>query len=185
VKLENQIAESEKHYFPFLSLFNNNEVLISHFDNLTQGTIIDIIKQTSQLPFFVNAHISFKNTFRSIVIEMLQNVLKHGAESNKNLIILAIKGDMCYLYSANYVTKEEADKLEKGVAALDQLSTEELDEKFKYGVTNNEIYGNGNAGLGLIEIIRKSIRPIQYKVIRTPNGNGYFNFVIHMKIKAK
>jgi hypothetical protein len=165
VKLENHIIASDKHYFPFLSLFNNNEVLISHFDTLTQSTIIDIIKHTSQLPFFINAHISFKNTFRSIVIEMLQNVLKHGAESNKNLIVLAIKEDMCYLYSANFVTKADADKLEKSVGLLDKLSTEELDEKFKYGVTNNEIYGNGNAGLGLIEIIRKSIRPIQYKIV--------------------
>jgi Family of unknown function (DUF6272) len=185
VDYKQQISETDKKNFSFLSFFDDKEVIICSYGILSQNTIIELIKNTSQFPFFQQAHISFKNTFRSIMIEMLQNVLKHGDENNKNLILLGIKNDTCFLYSANYINNDEAVKLNKNMAELDAMSTEVLDEKFKYGVTNNEIYGNGNAGLGLIEIIRKSLRPIQYKILKTSDSHGYFNFLIQMKIKFK
>jgi hypothetical protein len=185
VDYKQQISETDKKHFSFLSFFDDKEVMIHSYGILSQNTIIEIIKNTSQLPFFQHAHVSFRNTFRSIMIEMLQNVLKHGNEENKNLVLLGIKNDICFLYCVNYINNNEAIKLSKNLEALDAMSTEVLDEKFKYGVTNNEIYGNGNAGLGLIEIIRKSLRPIQYKILKASDTHSYFNFLIQMKIKTK
>ncbi len=185
MQTKNQIAETDFRYFNFLSNFDEKEIALFYYGKITQSHIIEFIKKVNQFPFFVSAHVSFKNTFRNIMIEALQNVLKHGADSEKNLCIIAAENQICYLYCANYISNSDAEKLEVKLLELNQCTIDVLDEKFKFGVTNNEIYGNGNAGLGLIEILRKSIRPSKYSILACSPTHSYFNFFIRVPIQSK
>ncbi len=185
MQIKNHISEVDTAYFSFLPLFESKFIYLFHFGKISQTHIIEFIKQINQFSFFVAAHVSFKNTFRNILIEALQNVLKHGEESDKNLCLIAVEGDVCHLYCANYLKQSDAEILEAKLIELNQYSTQVLDEKFKFGVTNNEIYGNGNAGLGLIEILRKSIRPVAYSIVPSSPSHTYFNFHIQVRIHSK
>jgi hypothetical protein len=179
------LANNKDNIIAYSSFLKDKQLLIGHLGDITQARIIDWVKSISIMPFFSEAHVSFKNTFRNILIEVLQNALKHGQHHPQNLFILALQNQTCYGYCINQIEPNQVSNLQANMDELNSISSAALDEKFKFGVANNEIYGNGNAGLGLLEIVRKSNRPIQYKILKSNSGSYHFNLQFSINIKSK
>ena len=162
---------------PLLSAFNffekSKECEVSFayrgpfMDDLT-SKIIDISENTcadnQDLPK-VSRKVSF------LLVECFQNIVRHGEETSSELASTLKNGLFSFknidnafiINSINLVEIDEIDSLREQVEFINSLDTKQLREAYRKKLEHNEISGKGGAGLGLLELARKSGQKIKYK----------------------
>jgi len=105
-----------------------------------------------------------------MLVECFQNILKH-AESvpvernvwkDDGMFSFSDSGTSFAIDTINLIQTQDADKIEGLVAHVNSLSGEELKEFYLHHLKTNELSAKGGAGLGLIELARKSGQKIQF-----------------------
>ncbi len=107
-----------------------------------------------------------------LLVECFQNIVRHGEETPLELIstlndgLFSFKniGEAYVINSINLVEKSQIKELEQQVEHINSLNSVELKDLYRSALKNNEMSGKGGAGLGLIELARKSGQKIKYKV---------------------
>lgn len=123
-----------------------------------------------------------------VMVETLQNMNKHSDElQEKNvgsgLFIIGKKHDTYYVITSNRVAKKHKDRLEQSLITVNNASIEELKEMYKKQIKEGRISEKGGAGLGLIDIARKTGEPINFQFL--PLDDDYFFFILKVEINAK
>lgn len=109
-----------------------------------------------------------------LMAESFQNIVRHGlVDEVRNRIQgsfgLTNRYGEIHIFSANHITTEQAAEIEEKLSSVNELTQEELKTNYRRILSEGEFSGKGGAGLGLIEMARKSDKPLQYKM--RPAGN--------------
>ena len=145
----------------------SQEILIQMSDNITQKITIDG---------------KIKKIF-SIFIELAQNIMKYSAEkepvNGKNIgvgIILLTEGESYYnVYSGNLIENENVFPITNKLDLINAANESELKNMYKEQSKKPLLPGPKGAGLGFIEIARKSTNQIKYQIKPI---NEQFSFLI-------
>lgn len=128
---------------------------------ITENTITD----HQGLPK-INRKVSF------LLVECFQNIIKHGESvsakekdlSDEGLFHFRNVGYAYIINSINLVKNEEVSELVRTVELVNSLDSASLKAMYKEQLQNNEFSEKGGAGLGLIEIARKSGQKLRYEI---------------------
>ncbi len=128
-----------------------------------------------------------------VMVESLQNISKHASPSGEirekekgRGIFVVTRGNEFYTIitgnlTSNESTKELTDILEK----VNSLNKEELKELYKKQIKNgSKLSDRGGAGLGFIDIARKTGNPINYNIIPMKDNINSF-FILGVKINIQ
>lgn len=102
-----------------------------------------------------------------IMVESIQNITRHQDFSDENLAQTAFfaiqkSGPIFYITTGNIINKEEIEPLKVKLENLNSLSKNELTQTYLEVLNDGQISSKGGAGLGLIEIVRKSGNKLSY-----------------------
>lgn len=164
---------------------NNNLRLLFAYngamnEQITEG-IIGLSEHT------VNAHTDLAGANRKLsflLVECFQNILRHRSKATSEAETEAFNEGMFsfrslerafYINSINRVDADDQERLTQTVEQINQLSKDELKQLYRARLRETEISDRGGAGLGLIELARKSGQPIQYEFDTDKTGNTYFH----------
>lgn len=131
---------------------------------------------------------TFKKTVSFLLAECFQNIIRHADKpeiSNRTnnkpkMIALRNIDNIFYIASSNLVTNTKKESLISKLRSLNTLSKEELRAAYLEALDHNEISEKGGAGLGFIEMARKSDFPIEFDF----DFVNYFFSVFHMQFRA-
>ncbi len=121
-----------------------------------------------------------------IMVESLQNITRHqeiDADSSFDqygLFIIRRGKFGYYITSANLVKNENCAKLQERIDIINSKDSEELKMFSREVLTNGKYSTKGGAGLGLIEMARKSGNKLKYSFV--PTKYGYTRFYMHIDI---
>lgn len=123
-----------------------------------------------------------------VMVETLQNMNKHsdemrGTNVGNGLFIIGHKNDTYYVITSNKVARTHKDNLEKALVAVNTATPEELKDMYKKQIRNGSISAKGGAGLGLIDIARKTGETLNYQFLPLDEEN--FFFILEVEINAK
>ena len=130
-----------------------------------------------------------QRTLHHTMIEILQNMTKHSnnmfhdISMGKGLFMLGKKNDAYHVITANVVDNEQEQMLKDSIDSLNSSSKEELKAMYKKQLREGKISGKGGAGLGLIDIARKTGNPLDYMFFPADNKNKYF--VLKVSVDSK
>ena len=102
---------------------------------------------------------SVKKKFYYIVVEALQNLYHHIEEGEGSKALFSIgydENENLLLITGNKIEKKKALELKSSIDELKGLSEEELRSLYQKKLESSSLSDKGGAGLGLIEIARKS-----------------------------
>jgi anti-sigma regulatory factor (Ser/Thr protein kinase) len=124
-----------------------------------------------------------------VIVECFQNILKHAENRESIGHLMEDEGMFSFknidgsfvLNSINVVNNPEAVKIENLVSKVNSLNEEDLKLYYLENLKNNPISERGGAGLGLIELARKSKQKIHYKIEDLNNGYSHFHQQITLK----
>lgn len=123
-----------------------------------------------------------------VMVETLQNMNKHSDEIKERnigngLFIIGKKHDVYYVITSNKVAKNHKDHLEKALISVNSATAQELKEMYKRQIKEGSLSNKGGAGLGLIDIARKTGETLNYQFLPLDEEN-YF-FILKVEINSK
>ncbi|MDX1628300.1 MAG: SiaB family protein kinase [Fulvivirga sp.] len=120
---------------------------------------------------------SIKRKVFNVMVECLQNIVKHAEDVDENhaAIFMIGKHDNEYLIvSGNPVKKEHVDDLKGKLDNINSLDKDGLKKLYKDIIKNTEISDKGGAGLGFVDMARKSGRPLEYEFLSMDDSHSFF-----------
>lgn len=125
----------------------------------------------------------------NILLECLQNIYNYyqsQEENNKTLnsAILMIKKleDAYYVITGNYMKINRVDKLKSKLDKVNSMSRDELKEWYKQVIDEPVKSDTGGAGLGLIDIARKSGEKIGYHFDAVNDTHCFYSLEVKVVI---
>ena len=174
----NHKTEDKALAFELYDGFKDADLSYIYHGQFTQ-TITDLIimlAETSMNRFGESAKIK-KRVF-SIMVESLQNITRHQDDTGEHQGFFAIeqKDGYYFVTTVNLIFNENIEHLDGLLKKIQSLPSEELKQYYKTVLIENEISTKGGAGLGLIEIARKSNNKVSYHFHRINDECSYFYF---------
>ena len=116
------------------------------------------------------------------MVECLQNIYKHSDELNvsgkgrkKHGIFLVAQDDNGYVVSTgNMIENEKIDGIKKSIDHINSLNPEEIKELYKKQITLGVLSEKGGAGLGFIDICKKTGNPLEYRFENIDENKSFF-----------
>jgi len=148
------------------------EDLTHRIIDITENTIAD----NQGLPK-INRKVSF------LLVECFQNIIKHGESvseiksqlEDEGLFHFKNSGHGFMINSINLVKSDEVEELVESVDLINSLDKDSLKVMYKKQLQENELSEKGGAGLGLIEIARKSGQKLDYEIEKLDDKISFFN----------
>ncbi|MCL2764348.1 MAG: SiaB family protein kinase [Treponema sp.] len=130
----------------------------------------------------------------SIFVEQINNMMMYSAEKEKKInaerceteivkgvFILGLQEDTYFIQTGNLVTNSNAEILKKRIDHLNSLDKKQLRQyhKERMNAENDNPESHG-AGIGLIEVARRSTSPIEYSL--NPRGDKMQYFTMYLTV---
>lgn len=124
-----------------------------------------------------------------VMVETLQNISKHsdditGIENNigNGLFLIGKKQNIYYIITSNKVANQKIEYIEGALKQVNSLNREELNSLFKKTIKEGKLNEKGGAGLGLIDIARKTGNKLEHSFL--PLDNDFSLFILKVEISA-
>ncbi|MEZ4722823.1 MAG: SiaB family protein kinase [Flavobacteriales bacterium] len=116
-----------------------------------------------------------------LMVEGLQNITRHqqykhsGDAYEGGLFIINRREEAYSITYGNWVSTEVRSVLEDRLATIQTKDSDELKEYYMQILNNSGFSDKGGAGLGLVDMARKSSGKLSYKFV--PINNGFFYYL--------
>jgi hypothetical protein len=122
---------------------------------------------------------SVRKKVNFLMVECIQNIERHGiADPNYDPSLgyfsLRSRDNSFYLTSANIIATRVIESLQKTLDHVNELSEDELKQLYLQVLGQGELSEKGGAGLGIIEMARKSGNKLDYEFLPLNDEFSYF-----------
>jgi hypothetical protein len=161
------------------------DVIVEHIGDFTSAYIDSVLVGVEEkLVDRVDLDNVRKKVFH-IFVECIQNLYHHvepvdGIEvefgSNKLGAILLVKdGSFCRVTTGNFVSKEKVMMLKGRIEVLNSMTEAEVKSLYRETINNKEFSNKGGAGIGMIDMARKTGNKLGYTFYEV-EGNPNLSF---------
>ncbi|HEY5749148.1 MAG TPA: SiaB family protein kinase [Chryseolinea sp.] len=123
---------------------------------------------------------SIKRKVFNVMVEALQNIVKHSDElvdgqvrSHAAIFLIGKEANRYSIMSGNPVQKTNVPKLKQNLEQINGLDKDGLKELYKEIIKNTTISDKGGAGLGFVDMARKSGGKLEFEF---PEMNAEYCF---------
>jgi hypothetical protein len=121
-----------------------------------------------------------------ILVEVIQNVHHHydlddheAADDGGAIIFILARAERGYIIcTGNYVPTSNVSTLKKYLETINTLSADELKEHYRKQLDQGTFSDKGGAGLGILDIARRSGERLDYEFKDMRNGNSFFSLKV-------
>lgn len=133
-----------------------------------------------------------KNKISFLMAECYQNVARHGKYSaevssigdNQGAFYVRGVTDCFFIASANTVANDVIPSIKEKLEKVNSLNTDELRILLKQVLAKGQLSDRGGAGLGIIEMARRTGRKISYDFVPTDSKTSLFFIQLTLKSPA-
>jgi len=119
-----------------------------------------------------------------IMVECLQNIIKHAVnpadandpDNRKGVFLISRKEELYRLTTGNIIDNEKISFLTGQLSHINSLYGKQLDELYKKQLKEGRLSEEGGAGLGFIDIRRKTGIKLEYKFLPVSETKAFFMF---------
>ncbi len=157
-------------------LLNQENIVLIFNGIFNQESLLNLLSiMENQM---IEHNLNLKKKVFNIMVEMLQNIVKHAANGNAvgenpGIFFINQKENKYILNTGNYINKIESKNLKQKIDRVNSLSMDELNDFYEKSLFNFQIDSSKESGLGLIELRLKTKRELEFEI--SP-FNEKFNF---------
>ncbi len=128
-----------------------------------------------------------KKYIAKIVTESLDNVCRHASLNIESTPISSFSSYLAdaklFVLTRNLIPTSIENQLVSTIESLNLSSKEDLNEQFRYRLKHGKLSDEGNAGLGLLEIARKTTDKIKFDFEKNDNSTSFFTLFVTVNSK--
>jgi hypothetical protein len=173
----------------FFQILKDDNIAFSYrgsFSNSVLAMATNLFKNNLE-----EEHSKLRNKLSFLMIESFQNIARY-ADSDKKMpepeeysdyFMTRNLGDSFYIISANLVGNDKVPSLKERLDKVNSLDKKELNQLYREVLMNRKISKQGGAGLGFIEMVRKSKQELPYIFHKVSDEKSMFFMQIHLSQK--
>jgi hypothetical protein len=158
-------------------LLTRNDVLMAYHGDFRQDAILPLLNMINRNINTIQQESYLTKTIFHVLVEMLQNIMHHGyseGERKEGVFSLAVSDKKFNICTANYISNDKSLYLKEILEDFLAHSNGELKSMYKQILKGGSNNNDGGAGLGLIDIIRASSTPPEFKLVKINDSKTLF-----------
>jgi len=181
-KIEN-VKDFTKYIYTFYSTMVANSVKLVYEGEIThQITKALTALAESQMITDDESTVTQKKVFH-VIVECLQNITKHAdvisdmdenGRTGKGIFVIIKDSENYNITSGNVIAKNKISFLSTLLENINNTDKEGLKELYKTQIKEGRISEKGGAGLGLIDMARKSGNKLEFNIMDINNDFSFF-----------
>lgn len=174
---------------------SQQKIMLAFEGGFTQNLTKNILSLAENRLNQEKEHISVKKKVFNVMVECLQNISKHAGGVNKpedwlneGIFIIGRDDYGYFLISGNFIGNENIKELEEKITEVNKLDKSGLRDLYMNKLVEGELKENSTAGLGLIDIARKSGNKLMYKFEKIDENRSFYSlstYVVHTENAAQ
>ena len=165
------------------------KLILVYEGDFTQETTKSILSMAERNLDSTGEDSGTKRKVFNVMVEALQNIVKHSSEKglqagsliSKSAIFMISKDETRYcVMTGNPIPKANVAKLSGNLNDLNSKDKEGLKEMYKEIIKNTQISEKGGAGLGFVDMARKSGEKLEFTFANMDNEYDFFCLKINI-----
>jgi len=167
------------------NLMVHNRLILVYSDRIASGTYEYLMSFAESKLDSHETNNKVKKKILNILVEALQNITRHGVKDDYNtvasLFVIGANSDKSFfVISGNTITKDSETILRKKLDHLNSLDQAGLKALYLDIIQHEEFSDKGGAGLGFLDIVRKSQSKLDYHFTPIDNAFSFFTFKVNV-----
>jgi Family of unknown function (DUF6272) len=169
-----------------------SNAIVMAYKGAASGKLLDSLINVAQAKL---SEIEQKRTVKkkvfAVLVEILQNIYHHFnnsvnleqlSEDDSILFVFAKIDDIYAIMTGNLIAISEIPALKSKIDVVNSMSHDEIKDRYREVLSTGELSEKGGAGLGIIDIARKSGSKLEYEFLNYNENYAFFNLIV--KISA-
>lgn len=172
----------------FYDKMDRNNILLSFKGDITAELLTSILQIIESKMENMQEEPKLKKKVYIVLVELLQNLYHHmddpslkegeGEVTRTAIFMIGKENNHYNVITGNYIKNDRVGGLKKKMDEINSLPPEELKEHYKKVLNNGQISDKGGGGLGMIDIARRTGKPLFYEFMPVSNNFSFFTLNI-------
>lgn len=170
-----------KYIYDIQQLMSSKNLMLVYEGEFTQEITKSVLSMTERNLESVGEESNIKRKVFNVMVECLQNICKHADSETsleeKGAVFMIGREDGSYVItSGNFIMNEHVDRLNEKLQHINSLDKEGLKSYYKELIKSSELSDKGGAGLGFVDIARKSGTKLEFDFEKVNDQYSFFSF---------
>lgn len=175
--------------YQFYETMEENNILLLFKGNITSDLVTSILQMTENRLDNLEEDFKVKKKIFNVLVECLQNVYHHKdvdeVSNHAAILMLGKKDNEYFIVTGNVIASDKAEGLDRRLNKLNSLSKDELKQAYQDVLANKGFSEKGGAGLGFIDILRKSGQKLEYIFQDIDGTYSFFSLKVKISNNSK
>lgn len=181
------------HISQFYQILCNDNLSFVYQGDFSDGITEKIIALSEYSIDSSREMIEMRNKISFVIVECFQNIVRHGNDIQiyesqgvtfPGLFATRNVQECIYITSANLIENTKVSVLKERLEKLNNLDKEQIKALYMDILSKGELSDKGGAGLGLVEMIRKSENPLEFNFENENDKLSLFYLMLKMQGKG-
>lgn len=150
-------------------MMSENELLLAYRDQITEETLHQLLSITELKLVQSGEEKQLRKRIFNILVECLQNIVNHAAKGKSgddqaSILLLGRHESDFFIITGNKISNESIDALTAKINDINDMKREDIREIYSDQLGKSEYSAKGGAGLGLLDIYKRSGRKLNYQI---------------------
>ncbi len=169
---------------------DSENLLLGYKGEITDSLTANLLSLAENKLAMVEYNSRLKKKVFHILVEVLQNIyhnfndLINAPNDYKEVFIMIIRGVKSYdIIAGNYLKKQHCMKLQQRIDEVNSMDADSLRAKYRIRLDQGEFTEIGRAGLGIMDMVRKSGQPLEYDFLPVDEEYTFFSLKANIQYK--
>jgi hypothetical protein len=172
-------------YFRLYKNLYDPNILMIHKGNITFEMISLIIDSLEESVSNLEEDKKVRKKLTNTLIESLQNLGHHAEKaaigSNSELIMILSQKNHYKVVTGNLVENAQVGQLREMIESINSMNRKQLREHYKRLISKGDFSSKGTAGLGFVDMARKTGQKLIYRFYTMDDQFSYFSCEVKVK----
>lgn len=167
-----------KYIYDLHQKLSEHHLILAYEGEFTQEITKSILAMVERNMDSTGEESSIKRKVFNVMVESLQNIVKHADNNNQanhsSVLMVGKQKEQYTIISGNPINNENIDIVKNKIDKVNELDKNGLKVYYKDIIKNTKISEKGGAGLGFVDMARKSGQKLIYDFQDMGNGQSFF-----------
>ena len=185
------IARPVGNIFEIYKQLEERNVIISFKGVMTSEILTTILQIMESRMDKLEERPKIRKKVFNVLVECLQNLYHHidddiddksTHQNKRNCLFMIARENAAYIITTgNYIKPEDSPILEEKLDKINGMTRDELKSYYKQVLNEGTMSDKGTAGLGMIDIARKSGKKLEYDLIPINENLTFFSLSVRIQ----
>jgi len=170
------------YYYDIDRMMADHELLLAYRDQITEETVHQLLSITEMKLVQSGQEKKLRKRVFNVLVECLQNIVNHSDnrenDDQPSILLIGRHDNEFFIITGNKILNTKIASLETRLSEINSWNPNEMREIYSSKLDKSEYSAKGGAGLGLIDIYKRSGKEIKHSIQKIDDEMSFLSLHI-------